>query len=448
MSTTSDTYACSACTLIQSIKRSRCEVCNEPNPSFSNLNYGSNTDLAAAAAAAIYDLHTESQVVQCFRCNYINIGSHIRICEGCGENPSDTNGLFTNFPMDYNNETIGDQNNNRKSDFDSDDSGNEVLMLDNTHKSQKNDEPQKIASAVEKGMDNNQLVPYFNRYILILSDQQHQKKSFAEEFLYECMTDIFESLEYKNDQSDGQLTFSACQICYDEDVPMVTMQACGHRVVCIKDFNQYLSVLIRDGNILPWIPCPAETCLVPCHVKNIIEDGGLTYSELLSFLTTYMLKKLSRNENFITCIQCGKGGFLQVGPPKKQKVQCPICNEKQVIEKGVDGDLDADFKKMIKSGELRECPTCRHLTLKEKGVCNVIQCAKCGVWWNWKTKEQGHSESDLKQRARMNGTLWEPGELRYQQELEARNPKEFQALLERNGIKYDPNYIRGGWGNQ
>ncbi|CAF5027144.1 unnamed protein product, partial [Rotaria socialis] len=98
--------------------------CNEPNPSFSNLNYGSNTDLAAAAAAAIYDLHTESQVVQCFRCNYINIGSHIRICEGCGENPSDTNGLFTNFPMDYNNETIGDQNNNRKSDFDSDDSGN------------------------------------------------------------------------------------------------------------------------------------------------------------------------------------------------------------------------------------------------------------------------------------------------------------------------------------
>ncbi|CAF5208492.1 unnamed protein product, partial [Rotaria magnacalcarata] len=117
--------------------------------------------------------------------------------------------------------------------------------------------------------------------------------------------------------------------------------ACGHRVVCIKDFNHYLSVLIRDGNILPWIPCPAETCLVPCHIKNIIEDGSLTYSELLSFLTTYMLKKLSRNENFITCIQCGKGGFLQMGPPKKQKVQCPICNEKQVIEKGADGDLDA-----------------------------------------------------------------------------------------------------------
>jgi hypothetical protein len=53
-----------------------------------------------------------------------------------------------------------------------------------------------------------------------------------------------------------------------------------------------------------------------------------------------MLKKLSRNENFITCIHCEKGGFLQIGPPKKQHVTCPICNEKQTIEKGVDGDLD------------------------------------------------------------------------------------------------------------
>ncbi|CAF4296214.1 unnamed protein product, partial [Adineta steineri] len=77
-------------------------------------------------------------------------------------------------------------------------------------------------------------------------------------------------------------------------------------------------------------------------------------------------------------------------------------------------------------------------TLKEKGLCNVIECAKCGVWWNWRTREQGHSEKDLKQKARMNGTLWEP-------DLERRNPEEFKALLERNGIKYNPNYVRGGW---
>ncbi len=40
------------------------------------------------------------------------------------------------------------------------------------------------------------------------------------------------------------------------------------------------------------------------------------------------------------------------------------------------------------------------------------------------------------------------GELQYQQDLERRNPKAFKELLERNGIKYDPNYIRGGWNDQ
>ena len=37
------------------------------------------------------------------------------------------------------------------------------------------------------------------------------------------------------------------------------------------------------------------------------------------------------------------------------------------------------------------------------------------------------------------------GELMHQQMLERTNPEEFKALLERNGITYDPNYVRGGW---
>lgn len=37
------------------------------------------------------------------------------------------------------------------------------------------------------------------------------------------------------------------------------------------------------------------------------------------------------------------------------------------------------------------------------------------------------------------------GELLYQQTLERTNPAEFKALLERNGIKYNPKYVRGGW---
>ncbi|CAF3865774.1 unnamed protein product [Adineta steineri] len=417
MSTTSDTYECHACTFIQSIKRPTCELCESHNPYFLSENYTKN----AEGATAMFDSTQEYKVVECSQCNYINIGDDIQICEGCRKNPYNVHDSPKKFRPD---------------------SGDDVIIVEDTEKSQTKPIEEKAAAAVEKGMDNKQLVPYFNRYILLIRDQRHQKQTFTVDQLHEFLTELFNTLEYKTNQSEGQLTFTTCQICYDEDKPMVTMKACNHCVLCTDDFNEYLTVRIRDGDILPWIPCPAESCSIPCHAENIVKDGHLKYFELLTFLTTYMLKKLSRNENFITCIHCERGGFLQMGPSKKQNVTCPICTRKQTIEKGVDGDLDIDFKKMIQTGQLRECPTCRHLTLKEKGVCNVIECAKCGIWWNWNTREQGHNGTDLKNRARMNGTLWEPGELYYQQQLEVNNPEEFKALLERNGITYDPNYVR------
>jgi len=76
-------------------------------------------------------------------------------------------------------------------------------------------------------------------------------------------------------------------------------------------------------------------------------------------------------------------------------------------------------------------------------VCNVINCATCNCWWNWRSGEVGRSSAELKQRARMAGTLWEPGELAYQQGLQRSDPGAFKALLERNGVEYNPNYVRG-----
>ena len=55
-------------------------------------------------------------------------------------------------------------------------------------------------------------------------------------------------------------------------------------MICPDDLHQYLASRIRDGDILPWIPCPAEICSVPCAAINIIEDGRLTHSELLAFI--------------------------------------------------------------------------------------------------------------------------------------------------------------------
>jgi len=81
--------------------------------------------------------------------------------------------------------------------------------------------------------------------------------------------------------------------------------------------------------------------------------------------------------------------------------------------------------------------------MKDFGMCNIIECSKCGIWWNWRTRESGKTSKALKDKARSMGTLWEPGELAWQQKLQRENPQAFKELLEKNGIKFDPNYVRG-----
>jgi aspartate carbamoyltransferase regulatory subunit len=115
--------------------------------------------------------------------------------------------------------------------------------------------------------------------------------------------------------------------------------------------------LKNDSEITPWIICPDPNCSIPLHHKDILSsDGNLTLKQLLQFICEYMRKKIVRNENFICCkTKDCKSGFLQF-KQKKETVKCELCNEKQVIEKGVDGELDKEFKDMIAKGTLRECP--------------------------------------------------------------------------------------------
>ncbi|CAF3783268.1 unnamed protein product [Rotaria sordida] len=218
MSTTPGTYACGACTYIQSIKRPTCEMCGTPNPNFVDPTNGS--DVGAAAAAALFGFTTANQVIDCVHCGYINIGDHIPICQGCGQNPNELPRLFTNFGTDSDNEDVSDEHEDDDNDDDDD-----VIMVENTEESQKQGSSGKAAAAVEKGLDNSQLVPYFNQYLLILRDQQQQCQSLTIDYLNDCMTELFNKLEYKNDESDGQLTFPNCQVCYDEDAPMITMKS-------------------------------------------------------------------------------------------------------------------------------------------------------------------------------------------------------------------------------
>mmetsp|Transcript_48912 Transcript_48912/g.60130 ORF Transcript_48912/g.60130 Transcript_48912/m.60130 type:complete len:101 (-) Transcript_48912:56-358(-) len=98
---------------------------------------------------------------------------------------------------------------------------------------------------------------------------------------------------------------------------------------------------------------------------------------------------------------------------------------------------------MEQSGEVKRCPVCKHPHMKDYGLCNVLKCGNCMIWWNWRTYEYDKSQKALKNKARANKTLWEPGQLEYQMKLQRENPQAFKELLERNGIKYDPNYKRG-----
>jgi hypothetical protein len=70
---------------------------------------------------------------------------------------------------------------------------------------QRKETQQKAAAAVEKGMGDDQLVPYYNQYILLMRDQEQQKQSFSVEQLQEFIMELFNSLQYKNDQSDGKI---------------------------------------------------------------------------------------------------------------------------------------------------------------------------------------------------------------------------------------------------
>ncbi|CAF1039468.1 unnamed protein product [Didymodactylos carnosus] len=418
----SNQYTCVQCTFINSKLVPHCEICQFENEYFTPQATASNSDYILPPGC-----------IACPQCTTINLVDD-DYCEMCESR--------------LNRGTSGNKRIRYDYDYDNDKKSDEIDR-----------EPTVTAKPpmplIEKSMDDHQIKLYYEQHQWVMNQYQIIKNSKIKNSpipsidiknVHDLIEQLYSSNEYKPDlcQPLGQLIFDSCQICFDSphDSPILEMSTCQHRMICRDCFQQYLSIRIRDSEVMPWLPCPAEICPIPLSCKNILEDGGLKIEELLLFCQIYMNKKLNRNENFIQCKthDCF-GGFLQFGKPRSEQVTCQICQQVQKIEKGKDGELDSEFQDMIKKGALRECPSCKHLTMKEKGLCNVIECAKCSIWWNWATREMGQDGRDLKHRARYNGSLWEPGELEYQQNLQYRNPAEFKALLERNGIEYDPNYF-------
>jgi len=241
-------------------------------------------------------------------------------------------------------------------------------------------------------------------------------------------------------------TKNQCKVCYldfdEKETKAVEINDCKHKMICHVCFQTYLQTKIKDEDVVPWILCCAENCKQPIHQSILIQY--LTLTELYCMARTFLRKHLARNPNWIQCQtkDCQYGWKVLEDDDKERTLECAACKKKHTVSKNPLKN-DPGFQDLLKQGTVKLCPKCQLPTMRDKGMCNIMHCGKCGIYWNWRTLETGHNSGQLKNRARLNHTLWEPGELAYQQDLQRSNLPEFIKLLERNGIKYDPNYRRG-----
>jgi hypothetical protein len=129
------------------------------------------------------------------------------VCVGCGNNPYETDNPLkrlrtNNFASLFDIEQDDDDDDDKPDVHDDDD---DVIIVENAEQPKIKDKEEKKAEAVEKGMENHELIPYFNQYILLMREQRQKKKTFTEEQLHDYITDLFTSLQYKNDHSDGKI---------------------------------------------------------------------------------------------------------------------------------------------------------------------------------------------------------------------------------------------------
>jgi len=264
------------------------------------------------------------------------------------------------------------------------------------------------------------------------------KKNLTESECWSLLKELYKQApEPTTDIPEQTEDFDLCQVCF-ADEPDAQMITCSHRNCCTDCLLQHMKVKIKDDDIIPWICCPYPDCRAKIHPDHFKK---LDANQVVAFCRIQLYKALQRNSMWVDCKKesCHYGFLIE--DDEKHRLKCEACGKKQSVSRSV--DQDDSIKEMLKQGVIRKCPKCNELTMKDKGICNILNCGKCGVWWNWKTRKTGNSQREMKQAARMNGTLWEPGELAFQQQLQRSNPAEFKKMLERNGIEYDPNYVRG-----
>eukprot|EP00467_Chlorarachnion_reptans_P002713 CAMPEP_0114488280 /NCGR_PEP_ID=MMETSP0109-20121206/1236_1 /TAXON_ID=29199 /ORGANISM="Chlorarachnion reptans, Strain CCCM449" /LENGTH=310 /DNA_ID=CAMNT_0001664643 /DNA_START=317 /DNA_END=1249 /DNA_ORIENTATION=+ len=246
-----------------------------------------------------------------------------------------------------------------------------------------------------------------------------------------------------------------CSVCFDsftgEGHGARTLTGkCGHADVCGECFGEYLGSRIENEDVMPFIPCPTPGCNQPVSAEAIT-SSSLACSSLLR-LSQSMLQRMlfgsgywvpcSNSSHFYQGTACPYGFLVENEGGKSCTFACGLCQyEQEVIREKP--TKEPSLAELIADGILRPCPKCDTYQMKDRGVCNVIQCPGCNIWWNWRTRITGPTSRALKAKARSDGSLWESGELEYQQELQRTDLASFRRLLRQNGVEFDPNYQRG-----
>jgi hypothetical protein len=190
-----------------------------------------------------------------------------------------------------------------------------------------------------------------------------------------------------------------CEVCMSESA-VCASSICNHASACAECLIGHVRSRI-ETDPAAWVPCPAVGCEEPLDVEHLLvalvgDESNNPWRVPILFLS----KQLVRLPEWVGCDATSSmggggsggnadkcaGGVLVSKVNEGKQVPCPVCS-KSVAAIRLQEQEDEEIAKMKADGVIRCCPACRHPTMKEYGVCNVICCEICGIWWNWRTSK-------------------------------------------------------------
>ena len=227
----------------------------------------------------------------------------------------------------------------------------------------------------------------------------------------------------------------------------LSAEAGGNNTICVDCLRAHLTVKIEEESVTPWIcsPCLNFTSQ-PLSAGNVLllwdaypnpNHAAQNRKLILNFIKLHCRQRAQQElkDDFVVCDKCEFGVCKSSNPTIHD---CPNCLVPLPVVV-----IDDTMQKMLDDGSMRKAPCCGQLHVKQHGVCNIIQCQACNMFFNWSSNDVGKDSKVLKQKARQANTLWQPGEQEFQANLAATDKQAFIKLLEDNGVKYDPNYVPG-----